>query len=69
MNHYERLRHLVVSLEDDLLKFYEKGNRAAGTRARGSMQEVRMLAQDIRKDIQNIKNSSNKDKSSSSKKK
>lgn len=73
MNHYEKMRNLVSELENDLIKFYEKGNMAAGTRARVALQEIKVLVQDMRKDIQNIKtansNSSSKDKSSNSKKK
>lgn len=57
MNHYEKLKHLVMDLEGDFHKFYEKGNNAAGTRARQGMQSIKEMAQAIRKDIQDIKNS------------
>lgn len=56
MNHYEKLKRLVMELEDDFSKFYEKGNSAAGTRARKGMQDLKVLAQEIRQDIQEIKN-------------
>jgi len=56
MNHYEKLKRLVMGLEDDFAKFYEKGNSAAGTRARKGMQDLKVLAQEIRQDIQEIKN-------------
>ena len=55
MEKYAKLKSLVVSIEDDFAKFYEKGNKAAGTRARKAMQEVKVIAQEIRKDIQSAK--------------
>jgi hypothetical protein len=56
MNRFEELKNLVMSLEDDFMKFYEKGNNAAGTRVRKGMQELKTLAQDIRVQVQDIKN-------------
>ena len=56
MEKYNKLKDLVVAIEEDFAKFYEKGNKAAGTRARKAMQDVKNLAQDIRKDIQERKN-------------
>lgn len=53
---YNQLRDLVVSLEGDFDKFYEKGNQAAGTRVRKGMQQMKNLAQDIRKEVQDMKN-------------
>lgn len=46
----------MMSLEADFHKFYEKGNQAAGTRVRKGMQEMKNLAQDIRKEVQDMKN-------------
>ncbi|MEL6672413.1 MAG: histone H1 [Bacteroidota bacterium] len=56
MEKYAKLKSLIVSIEEDFSKFYDKGNKAAGTRARKAMQEVKVLAQDIRKEIQSAKN-------------
>lgn len=56
MNRYAQLRELLLSLETDFVKFYEKGNKAAGTRVRKGMQSLKVLAQDIRSEIQGIKN-------------
>jgi hypothetical protein len=56
MENYERLKELVASLEDDASKFYEKGNKAAGTRLRKGLQEVKNLSQEIRVDVSNVKN-------------
>ena len=50
MQEYEQLKNLVASIEQDLKKA-EGGNKAAGTRVRKAMQEVKSLAQEIRKRI------------------
>ncbi|MDQ7039804.1 MAG: histone H1 [Rhodothermus sp.] len=55
MNRFEQLRDLVLGLEQDFKKFYEKGNKAAGTRVRKAMQELKKLAQEIRVEIQEKK--------------
>ena len=55
MNRFEQLRDLVLGLEQDFRKFYEKGNKAAGTRIRKAMQELKKLAQEIRVEIQEKK--------------
>ena len=57
MNHYEKLKQLVLGVEEDFMKFYEKANSAAGTRVRKIMQDLKVLAQEIRADVQDIKNS------------
>ncbi len=49
---YHALRDKIQEIEEDVQKFYEKGNKAAGTRIRKAMQEVKALAQDVRNDIQ-----------------
>jgi hypothetical protein len=56
MNRFEQLMSHVESLKDDLSKFYEGGNKAAGTRVRVKMQELKNLAQDIRKEVTEKKN-------------
>lgn len=56
MNRYEQLEALLDSLKEDFDKFYEKGNKAAGTRVRKGMLDVKNLAQDIRAEVQEIKN-------------
>ena len=53
---YNKLQEHVNSMEDDFRKFYDKGNKAAGTRVRKGMQELKQLAQDIRTDVQDKKN-------------
>lgn len=56
MSRIEEVKSLVTELEEDLDKFYEKGNKAAGTRARKQLQDLKKLSQDIRLEIQDIKN-------------
>lgn len=56
MNKFSNVKDLVMSLESDFEKFYEKGNSAAGTRVRKGMQELKNLAQDLRKEVQDMKN-------------
>jgi hypothetical protein len=42
------MNDILVNLQDDVTKFEEKGNKAAGTRVRKAMQSVKALAQDVR---------------------
>lgn len=56
MKRFEQLKDLVMSLEDDFDKFYDKGNQAAGTRVRKAMQDMKNLAQEIRVEVQDMKN-------------
>lgn len=56
MERYEELREKVLSVEEDCVKFYSKENKAAGTRIRKAMQEIKNMAQDIRKEVQHKKN-------------
>jgi len=48
------LRLGLESLEVEHAKF-EKGNKVAGTRARNVLQEMKVLAQELRVDIQEAK--------------
>jgi hypothetical protein len=56
MNRFAEVRELINNLESDFQKFYDKQNKAAGTRVRKGMQELKNLAQDIRLTIQKSKN-------------
>ena len=55
MSRFTELRDLMNSYEKDFIKFYEKGNKSAGTRVRKEMNELKKKAQEIRKEIQEIK--------------
>ena len=56
MTRYEELEALMESLKEDFGKFYDGGNKAAGTRVRKGMLELKNLAQEIRVEVQEIKN-------------
>ena len=58
MELYNKLKELVNQMEDDFRKFYEKGNNAAGTRVRKSMQDLKKMAQEIRSNVQDQKTKS-----------
>ena len=55
MSRMQELRDLIDTFEKDFVKFYEKGNKSAGTRVRKSMNELKKKAQEIRKEVQEIK--------------
>lgn len=56
MSRFTELKSFVEDLEEDFSKFYEKGNKAAGTRVRKAMQDLKRKAQDIRVEVQDKKN-------------
>ncbi|TVR14979.1 MAG: histone H1 [Balneolaceae bacterium] len=56
MSRNDQLKALLADLEPELDKFYNKGNKAAGTRARKALQELKNLSQEIRLEIQDFKN-------------
>ena len=47
MQEYETLKRLVAEAEEDIRKA-EGGNKAAGTRVRKQMQDIKNAAQDVR---------------------
>lgn len=51
MDKINELKALIAGLEEDAIKFYEKENKAAGVRARKTLQEIKSMAQEIRLDI------------------
>ncbi|WP_419241065.1 histone H1 [Cardinium endosymbiont of Nabis limbatus] len=55
MNRFEELKTLILSLEDEFHKFYEKENKAAGTRVRKGMQTLKKIAQEIRAHVSESK--------------
>lgn len=56
MEKFNQLKSLIASVEQDADKFYDKQNSAAGTRLRKTMQEIKTLATDIRKEVTELKN-------------
>lgn len=63
MKKFEELKKLIAAMQEDADKFYVKGNSAAGTRLRKSMQELKSFAQQIRDEVQQVKNKMNEDSS------
>ncbi len=55
MSEFSDLKDSVDALEEDFEKFYDKGNKAAGTRVRKAMQDLKAMAQAIRVDVQEKK--------------
>jgi hypothetical protein len=56
MQEYEDLKTLVAEIEDDLNKA-EGGNKAAGTRVRKQMQQIKKVANSIRSKILELRSS------------
>ena len=56
MESFEQIKEAISAAEADVAKFVEKGNKAAGTRVRQAMQEIKKLAQQVRLDVQDMKN-------------
>ena len=51
MEQFNELKTLIVYLEEDAIKFYEKENKAAGVRLRKGLQEIKSIAQGLRLDV------------------
>ena len=56
---FEAIKERIAEVETDVQKFYA-GNNAAGGRVRKAMQDLKNLAQDLRKDVLDTKNSRSK---------
>jgi hypothetical protein len=56
METISKLKELIAAAEPDADKFFNKGNSAAGTRLRGTMQQIKATAQDIRTAVTETKN-------------
>lgn len=54
MEAFDNLKKLVMEVEDDLRKA-EGGNKAAGTRVRQTMQDIKNAAQEIRQKILDLR--------------
>jgi hypothetical protein len=52
MSNLDHLNEILEGMKVDAEKFYEKGQNAAGTRLRKSLNELRKKAAEIRKEIQ-----------------
>ncbi|MDA8988681.1 histone H1 [bacterium] len=47
-NLIDQITEVITNIQEDVTKFNEKGNKAAGTRVRKGMQTIKGLAQDVR---------------------
>jgi hypothetical protein len=56
MEKFENLKALIASIEEDVKKFNEKGNKSAGTRVRQVLQQIKSVSQELRKEISEKKN-------------
>lgn len=56
MEKFQKVKDLITSIEADADKFYNKANSAAGTRVRKGMQDLKVLATEIRKEVTERKN-------------
>lgn len=56
MDEYETLKRLVEECAEDVAKA-EGGNKAAGTRVRKAMQDIKNAAQNVRKKILEVRSS------------
>lgn len=56
MENLAKLKTLIAAAELDGDKFYNKGNAAAGTRLRKTMQEIKTVAQAVRNNVTEQKN-------------
>jgi signal transduction histidine kinase len=56
---FEKIKQLLASIEEDLKKA-EGGNKAAGTRVRSVMQDIKNAAQEVRQQILTLRDSSEK---------
>jgi hypothetical protein len=54
MEEYEQLKKLVEEVAEDIAKA-EGGNKAAGTRVRKAMQDIKSTAQELRKKILEVR--------------
>lgn len=56
MEKLAELKTLVETAEKEGAAFYDKNNKAAGTRLRNALQQIKVIATDLRKDVIEKKN-------------
>ncbi len=66
MSRFTELVEMVQTFEKDFIKFYDKGNKSAGTRVRKHMAELKRKAQEIRVEVQELKGTTDESGSSES---
>ena len=58
---FAELQQLVAAMASDFEKFYKDGNKAAGTRVRNSMQELKAFAQSVREEVLTMRSGQGKE--------
>jgi hypothetical protein len=56
MKKFDEIKAIIAEAQGDVEKFYKNNNNAAGTRVRKAMQDIKVLAQDVRLEVQDMKN-------------
>lgn len=56
MNEIDQLEVLLAEARVEAQKFFESGNKSAGTRLRAKMQNITQLCKKVRNDVSAIKN-------------
>lgn len=56
MKKFNDIKEILSSIEGDADKFYNKGNKAAGTRLRKAMLQIKDLAHEVRREVTDMKN-------------
>lgn len=51
MEKLAQIQEVLNAVQADSTKFFENGNKAAGTRVRKAMQEIKNLAQTVRTEV------------------
>lgn len=62
MEKFEKLQQMLNGMKADIEKFYVKNVNSAGARLRKELNNMRKLANEIRKDIQQIRNQRKQEK-------
>ena len=58
MASYTQLKSIIENTEQDADKFFNNGNKAAGTRLRKNLQQIKVLAQELRREVTQQKKNS-----------
>lgn len=56
MNEIDKVEVILAEARVEAKKFYENGNKSAGTRLRAKMQEITQLCKSVRIEVSSIKN-------------
>ncbi len=48
---FDQLKALVALAEEDMIKYAHKGNKSAGTRMRKSLQDIKEISTELRKEV------------------